>query len=65
LAPPPAEANIADARADMIALGRGVLNDPRWGWHAAFALGTEVARVPQYLRVGPKLWPGLAMKGMT
>ena len=63
LAPQQAEAIIADGRADMIALGRGVLNDPRWGWHAAFALGTEVARVPQYLRVGPKLWPGLAMKG--
>ena len=33
-----------------------MLDDPRWGWHAAVALGAEVPRVPQYLRVGPKLW---------
>jgi NADPH2 dehydrogenase len=47
---------IADGKADMVAMARGFLNDPRWGWHAAQALGAEVARVNQYLRVGPKLW---------
>jgi 2,4-dienoyl-CoA reductase-like NADH-dependent reductase (Old Yellow Enzyme family) len=63
ITPQEAEAVIASGQADMVALGRGVLNDPRWGWHAAFALGDEIARVPQYLRVGPKLWPGQTMKG--
>jgi len=54
--PQQAQATIADGKADMIALGRAMLDDPRWGWHAARALGAEVARPPQYLRVGPKLW---------
>jgi NADPH2 dehydrogenase len=63
ITPEQAEAVIASGQADMVALGRGVLDDPRWGWHAAYALGDEIARVPQYLRVGPKLWPGQTMRG--
>jgi hypothetical protein len=35
-----------------------MLDDPRWGWHAAQALGAEVVRPSQYQRVAPKLWPG-------
>ena len=30
----------------MVALARGMLDDPRWGWHAAQALGAEVPRTP-------------------
>ena len=51
-----AEAIVADGKADMVALARAMLDDPRWGWHAAAALGAEVPRAQQYLRVGPKLW---------
>ncbi len=40
----------------MVALARAFLDDPHWGWHAAKALGAEVPRAKQYLRVGPKLW---------
>ena len=60
--PRQAEDAIAEGKADMIALARGFLDDPRWGWHAAQALGAEVARVPQYLRVGPKLWAPAAQR---
>jgi 2,4-dienoyl-CoA reductase-like NADH-dependent reductase (Old Yellow Enzyme family) len=54
--PAQAEAIVADGKADMVALARGMLDDPRWGWHAAGVLGAEVPRAQQYLRVGPKLW---------
>jgi NADPH2 dehydrogenase len=37
----------------MIALGRGMLYDPRWGWHAAAELGGEVEAPPQYWRSQP------------
>jgi len=65
VAPDQAEAIVADGKADMVAMARAVLNDPRWGWHAAAALGTEVQRVNQYLRVGPKLWAPAAQRART
>ena len=37
----------------MVALARGMLYDPRWGWHAAAELGGEVAAPPQYWRSQP------------
>ena len=52
--PSQAEAIVADGKADMVALARGMLDDPRWGWHAAAALGAEVPRAQQYLRAGPE-----------
>ena len=54
--PEQAEAVVAEGRADMVAMARAFLDDPRWGWHAARDLGAEVDRVKQYQRVGPKLW---------
>jgi len=45
-----AEAIIAGGRADLVALARGLLNDPYWAWHAADALGGSVHVAPQYLR---------------
>jgi len=57
-----AEAVVADGKADMVALARGMLDDPRWGWHAAAALGAEVPRAQQYLRAGPKLWAPAAAR---
>jgi NADPH2 dehydrogenase len=60
--PKQAEGIIADGKADMVALARGFLHNPHWGWHAAQELGAEVARPPQYARVTPKLWAGAAMR---
>ncbi len=60
--PKQAEAIVAEGRADMVAIARAFLDDPHWGWHAAAALGAEVARPPQYLRASPKMWPGAAYR---
>jgi 2,4-dienoyl-CoA reductase-like NADH-dependent reductase (Old Yellow Enzyme family) len=48
-----AEDIVASSKADMVALARGMLYDPRWGWHAAAELGGEVAAPPQYWRSQP------------
>jgi NADPH2 dehydrogenase len=53
-----AEEIVAQGRADMVAMARAFLDDPHWGWHAAELLGADSPRPPQYLRAGPKLWPG-------
>ena len=37
-----AEAIVATGDADLIALARTILYDPRWPWHAAAELGAEV-----------------------
>ena len=62
LTPRQAEEIVAEGKADMIALARAMLDDPRWGWHAARELGAEVRRAAQYLRVGPKLWAGATLR---
>jgi 2,4-dienoyl-CoA reductase-like NADH-dependent reductase (Old Yellow Enzyme family) len=49
---------IADGRADIAGVGRGVLDDPRWGWHAANALGAAPDMPVQYQRAAPSVWPG-------
>jgi len=48
-----AEDIVASGKADMVALARGMLYDPRWGWHAAAELGGEVEAPPQYWRSQP------------
>ncbi|WP_315919704.1 NADH:flavin oxidoreductase/NADH oxidase [Mesorhizobium sp. SP-1A] len=48
--PDQANAIIADGRADMVALGRAFLADPRWGWRAAAALGETIHPAPQLAR---------------
>ena len=50
-----AEAIIATGDADMIALARTILYDPRWPWHAAAKLGAQVKVAPQYLRSAPAI----------
>lgn len=40
--PQQAEDIIASGQADMIAMARGMLFDPRWPWHAAVTLGATV-----------------------
>ena len=51
--PKQAEEIVASGKADMVALARGMLYDPRWGWHAAAELGGEVDAPPQYWRSQP------------
>jgi 2,4-dienoyl-CoA reductase-like NADH-dependent reductase (Old Yellow Enzyme family) len=52
--PQQAEDIIASGDADMIAIARTVLWDPRWPWHAAAMLGASVKAPPQYLRSEPR-----------
>jgi 2,4-dienoyl-CoA reductase-like NADH-dependent reductase (Old Yellow Enzyme family) len=48
-----AEGIIAHGEADLIAIARGMLYDPRWPWHAAAQLGASVEAPPQYWRSQP------------
>ena len=57
-----AEGIIVEGRADMIAIARAFMDDPRWGWHAAWRLGVETPMVPQYARINPKSWPPARIK---
>ena len=52
--PSQAEAAVAEGDADAVALARAMLYDPRWPWHAAAALGAQVAAPPQYGRCLPR-----------
>ena len=51
--PQQAEEIVASGKADMVAMARGMLYDPRWGWHAAAELGGHVTAPPQYWRSQP------------
>jgi NADPH2 dehydrogenase len=48
-----AEKIVAEGKADMVALARGFLWDPRWAWHAALGLGATPQIPRQYLRGRP------------
>jgi len=52
-----AENIVASGQADMVALARGYLYDPRWAWHAAEELGASAPYPKQYLRAHPDTWP--------
>ena len=62
VSPQQAEAILVEGHADQIALARAFLDNPRWGWHAADALGVDLPRPPQYDRARKSLWPGAALK---
>ena len=51
--PRQAEAIVAEGQADLVALARGMLYDPRWPWHAAAELGASVTAPHQYWRSQP------------
>ena len=57
-APAQADQIIRSGSADIVALGRAFLADPRWVWRAGAELGQEVWHVPQYARAAelPKRW---------
>ncbi|HBZ43550.1 MAG TPA: oxidoreductase [Maritimibacter sp.] len=54
--PHQAEDIVSEGRADMVAIARGFLDNPRWGLHAAAALGVDVPYAPQYIRARPNNW---------
>jgi 2,4-dienoyl-CoA reductase-like NADH-dependent reductase (Old Yellow Enzyme family) len=56
--PQQAEEIVSSGKADMVALARGFLDDPRWVWHAAEKLGAQADYPPQYARSRPDVWPG-------
>jgi 2,4-dienoyl-CoA reductase-like NADH-dependent reductase (Old Yellow Enzyme family) len=58
-----AEAIVATGDADLIALARAMLYDPRWTWHAAVELGARVHAPKQYLRCEPRHARGLFENG--
>jgi 2,4-dienoyl-CoA reductase-like NADH-dependent reductase (Old Yellow Enzyme family) len=58
-----AEAIVATGDADLIALARTILYDPRWPWHAAAALGGQVVAPNQYLRSQPRQYRHLFANG--
>ena len=55
--PHQAEEIIASGKADMVALARGFLDQPHWGWAAARALKAEIAQPDQYLRADHRTGP--------
>jgi 2,4-dienoyl-CoA reductase-like NADH-dependent reductase (Old Yellow Enzyme family) len=49
-----AEEVIAKGQADVVAIARAILFDPRWPWHAAAELGATVEAPEQYWRSQPR-----------
>jgi 2,4-dienoyl-CoA reductase-like NADH-dependent reductase (Old Yellow Enzyme family) len=54
-----AEAILGTGDADMIAIGRAALFDPRWPWRAAARLGESLPVAAQYLAGAPRQTRGL------
>lgn len=51
-----ADAVVADGKADMVAVGRAYIDDPRWAWHAGDELGVIAPFPPQADRVRSPNW---------
>jgi 2,4-dienoyl-CoA reductase-like NADH-dependent reductase (Old Yellow Enzyme family) len=56
--PGQAEDIITSGSADMVALARAFLDNPRWVWHAAERWGVKLDYPPPYARSRFDLWPG-------
>ena len=56
--PEQAEAILASGKADMVAMARAFLDNPRWVWHAAERFGVKLDYPPQYARSRHDQWPG-------
>ncbi len=57
--PRQAEEIVASGKADLVAMARALLYDPRWPWHAAAELGAKVDAPRQYWRSEPREHRGL------
>jgi 2,4-dienoyl-CoA reductase-like NADH-dependent reductase (Old Yellow Enzyme family) len=51
-----AEDIVASGRADLVAIARAMMDDPRWAWHAARELGAQTPYAPRYQRCHPSVW---------
>jgi len=51
-----AEEIVASGQADVVALARAILDNPRWPWHAADRLGAKITYPKQFERVAASLW---------
>ena len=56
--PDQAEEIVASGKADMVAMARAFLDNPRWVWHAAEHFGLTVTVPPQYERAAYTAWTG-------
>ena len=56
-----AEQIVASGKADMVAMARAILDNPRWVWHAAERFGVTLDYPPQYQRSRSDAWPGAAL----
>jgi 2,4-dienoyl-CoA reductase-like NADH-dependent reductase (Old Yellow Enzyme family) len=54
-----AEMIVSTGDADLVAVARTILYDPRWPWHAAAHLGATVKAPKQYLRSQPRRFRNL------
>jgi 2,4-dienoyl-CoA reductase-like NADH-dependent reductase (Old Yellow Enzyme family) len=53
--PEEAESLLKEGKADLVALGRAMLYNPRWPWHAAEKLGAQAHYPVQYDRAHPSM----------
>ena len=56
--PDQAEEIVASGKADMVAMARAFLDNPRWVWHAAEHFGALVTVPRQYERAAYNAWQG-------
>lgn len=63
--PQQAEDILQAGRADMVALARAFILDPRWPWRAAAALGGRIDGHPQYYRSMPANFPKIFGDALT
>jgi 2,4-dienoyl-CoA reductase-like NADH-dependent reductase (Old Yellow Enzyme family) len=56
--PDQAESILAEGKADMVAMARAFLDNPRWVWHAAERYGIKLDYPPPYARSRHDAWPG-------
>lgn len=63
--PEQAEEIVSGRHADMVVLARAFLDDPRWVWHAAEALGVKLVYPMQYQLASPAAWAGAKLRDMA
>src|SRR3954469_435584 len=56
--PDQAEEIVASGKADMVAMARAFLDNPRWPWHAAERFGVKIDYPPSYARSRHDQWAG-------
>ena len=54
----PIQANeiITSGRANLVAIARAAMDNPRWAWHAARDLDKKIDYSPNYQRCHPDIW---------